>query len=783
MLSHTRCQVVGADEKTLKMLDKALAMDVPGARFAPHFKRGLWDGKRHMFSLARQTFAKGLQHHVERLLTELELDYEIVDLRKRVFPAPDISKIDAKMLKGVTLRPYQVAAARQALAAQTGILWLATNAGKTEVLCAIAKVLGDYRCLVLVHEKTLLAQTRERLALRLGTIEEHIGIIGDGRFDPKHITVATIQSLTRKTSLAKEAIIKQYLGTIKQLHVDEAHHCIIDEHTITVLRGDHEKVVSIKDVVIGDKVRAWSGESFVWRRVVNTFRYEAPDSLVRVEWSGGKLVCTEEHQVKMQDASKEAGELVVGDSVCAYSVPSLSERYSSKESRIQSQVLRGLPKNFEVSNSPSHDRVKKHSRLPEATLRSDVRKEKSDEALGCSSASEPESNRGRSEWQNAGIWPFVWKRKRATKERNNGGSMAGRVRVSAEFYIGNRPRTEQWLSESLQAGYSQRTNQAGSGSRRFESPVQEAFRRQEGQTFTDARLDSDESSGRVCAGELETHKVTSVERIRSEEAYVYDIEVEHDHNYVLSNGLVVSNSQAITWYKLVQNIDAQFRFMYSGTPFGSGNELMVEAVAGPVVAKIGNQELIGLGVSAVPTVEMIECSKPELPPSLTWQDIYKQGIVHNTYRNELIADSAAQFAKDKKSTLILIKELYHGDLISQQLKERGVKFEFVHGKLPMNMIEASKHRFEEGKIDVLLASTIFDEGVSVPAIRALIIGDGGKSPRSVLQKIGRGLRKKQGSNTLDVVDFVDLTHRILARHSQDRLAIFESQGFKFKGKK
>ncbi len=451
------------------MVDEALSVDVPGAQFQAAVRRGFWDGKRHLFAKRTNVFPSGLLSRVEELLRDLGWKVKIKDKRSKVLKTPDLSLVTDTMLKGdvergepkrITLRPYQMTAIRKGLKRQRGIFWLATNSGKTEVAAALIKVLGTHRALFLVHKQALLDQARERIARRLGTIEEHIGIIGAGQFNPKHITVATIQTLSRKMHPKKRKIIQSYFNTIGQLHVDEGHH-----------------------------------------------------------------------------------------------------------------------------------------------------------------------------------------------------------------------------------------------------------------------------------------------------------------------------SKATTWYKLINRIDAQYRFIYSGTPFGGGNGLMVEAVTGPVIHRVTNAKLIKLGVSATPTIEMIPCDKPELPTDLSWQEVYQKGIVENDDRNYLIAKRTKKFVKMKNPTMILVNHLHHGDLISQQLDALGIPYVFAHGKMPRHMQRDRVAEFENGSVSVLLASPIFDEGVDMPSIRALIVADGGKSVRAVLQKIGRGLRKKKGENALHVVDFADMTHKWLARHAQERLTIYENEGF------
>jgi superfamily II DNA or RNA helicase len=97
----------------------------------------------------------------------------------------------------------------------------------------------------------------------------------------------------------------------------------------------------------------------------------------------------------------------------------------------------------------------------------------------------------------------------------------------------------------------------------------------------------------------------------------------------------------------------------------------------------------------------------------------------------------------------------------------------------LKAIEGFLAAFEKGILPVLLTTTgLFDEGANLPAIRRLIMGDGLKSLRLVLQKCGRALRRKKGQdNTVEVYDYMDVFNEWLAGHSLERLNIYEKEGF------
>jgi superfamily II DNA or RNA helicase len=244
------------------------------------------------------------------------------------------------------------------------------------------------------------------------------------------------------------------------------------------------------------------------------------------------------------------------------------------------------------------------------------------------------------------------------------------------------------------------------------------------------------------------------------------------------------HAKATTWYSVMNLCPAQYRYILSGTPYNGESDLLVDASVGDVIYRVKNKDLIEIGWSAKPTMTFHEIDDPQIedPPGLSPLEIaqfaYKQGIVTNTVRNAKIARLAKKYARRGESTLIMVRELWHGDLISSMLSAKGVDHRFVHGQMPRPMEQAMTTQFKEGAYPVLIASSIFDEGRDVPAIRRLIVADGGKSLRAILQKVGRGLRrKKTGANVVGVDDFADYTHRYLAEHSLTRYEIYDAEGF------
>ena len=816
IISNSRCSVSfrhpdldqeakkKARTRIVNLLDDALAIEQKGSHFIPGVQQGLWDGRRHLFYKDGCTFPKGIMQRLKKLLREA--GYKVMktkDLRKKVHGEVDLDLVSETMLADVKLRPDQLRVITAALEEGCGLLHVATGGGKTADAAAIIKVLIEKRCLFLVHTKQLLRQARSEIARFLGTIEEYIGVIGDGKFDPKHITIATVQSLSRVSGQEQKKIISKYLKSIDLLILDECFPAgtMIGDKPIELIR-------------VGDVVLSFDGEKLVQKKVVRLF-VSKPRCMVRITIDGREVICTSGHPFLTSCGWLPAIALTCKDVVLCTthgvesfmrSVPNQAAWSSSSNQadlhvqEVQGGATRRTTHSREdqvplVWEEADHHLRRWQGNLQSGTQGSSLLLGSTQEVApvpgisehdGCHQSEVCLSSDDIQQSDEPPLGSEESKRKSASDgvatpgdrwQRKTDASSATVTGVSAQVAYGGGGLDQGSPSQHaglLQGRHRFDGTQDSDRSRWHEPLLSEGSRTgsEEGQVLAWTRVEGvevfeptgDGTFGGVCPDGL-----------------VYNLEVEDTHTYV-AEGFVVHNchhSSAKSFYRLVQRIDAPWRFGMSGTPFGlaDGKGLMVEAAFGPVVVKVTNKELGDLGVNARPTIRMVEVDKPMIADGVDWQSAYKEGIVHNIYRNDIIAHRAQDFAKKDFPTLILVRELQHGDNISELLRARKVKHAFVHGQMSTDEVERQKARLTEGQIHVLIASPIFGEGVDIPSVRALIVADGGQSVANVLQKIGRGLRRKADDNRLDVIDFADMTHRWLARHSQERLALYQGEGF------
>lgn len=224
---------------------------------------------------------------------------------------------------------------------------------------------------------------------------------------------------------------------------------------------------------------------------------------------------------------------------------------------------------------------------------------------------------------------------------------------------------------------------------------------------------------------------------------------------------------------------AYYKFGYSGTPWrDDGADILIESVCGDTIVEVTASELIKDGFLVQPTIHFINV--PEIGKSSNnYHSIYKEYIVDNEVRNNKIINSARKLVESGRKVLILVKTLRHGDLL---LKELGSEFvtHFVRGEV--NSVERNRVRreFTKGKIDIIIASVIFDQGIDLPALDALILAGSGKSSGRALQRLGRVIRPHKGKKDAIVIDFID-NIKYLLNHTAERIKIYRYEaGFKIK---
>jgi superfamily II DNA or RNA helicase len=229
--------------------------------------------------------------------------------------------------------------------------------------------------------------------------------------------------------------------------------------------------------------------------------------------------------------------------------------------------------------------------------------------------------------------------------------------------------------------------------------------------------------------------------------------------------------------EIYKNINPEHMYGFSGTPFRDDNsDLQINGILGEQIIDISASELIDKNLLAMPLIKFY--TVPKMSVSSTYPTVYKEYIVENSVRNDMIVRLAQELINKKYTPLVLFKQIRHGDILLEKFLEKNIKCEMLYGNDSLDRRNEVKDKLVKKEINLILASTIFDLGLDLPELNALILCGGGKSRIRALQRIGRVIRAAPGKKFAAVVDFYDQV-KFLKKHSTIRYGVYLSEpGFK-----
>jgi superfamily II DNA or RNA helicase len=139
----------------------------------------------------------------------------------------------------------------------------------------------------------------------------------------------------------------------------------------------------------------------------------------------------------------------------------------------------------------------------------------------------------------------------------------------------------------------------------------------------------------------------------------------------------------------------------------------------------------------------------------------------------LIINTAKDLISAGRKPLILFREHAHGEILADLLPA-DVRCEYVTGRDTRARRDEIRENFKNGLVDLILASVVYDQGVDLPALDALIPADSGKSTAKALQRIGRAIRGHPGKKDAYVAEFFDQAHYV-REHSYARFEIYQTE--------
>jgi len=110
--------------------------------------------------------------------------------------------------------------------------------------------------------------------------------------------------------------------------------------------------------------------------------------------------------------------------------------------------------------------------------------------------------------------------------------------------------------------------------------------------------------------------------------------------------------------------------------------------------------------------------------------------------------------KAETATLAFCCSITHADFMAEFFMDHGVAAVAVHSGDTSAPRRAAVEQLQSGAVKVVFTVDVFNEGVDIPEIGAVMMLRPTESPTIFLQQMGRGLRVTESKQSLQVIDFV-----------------------------
>jgi len=258
---------------------------------------------------------------------------------------------------------------------------------------------------------------------------------------------------------------------------------------------------------------------------------------------------------------------------------------------------------------------------------------------------------------------------------------------------------------------------------------------------------------------------------------VYNLHVEDDHNYVVESA-VVSNCHQVKNMNVLHNLltttfaNVPIRWGLTGTiPEEEYNQVSLYSAIGPIIGKLSAKELQDKGYLAKCHVNILQT---------------QDSVVYNDYQSELkylvtSRDRLGWLAKkiqeisETGNTLVLIDRIETGEILHELIDGST----FISGQMKSTKRKEAYKEINLADNAIMIATYgTTSTGISINRIFNLVLVEPGKSFVRVIQSIGRGLRKADDKDAVEIFD-ISSKCKFSNRHLLKRKKFYDSVEYPF----
>lgn len=218
------------------------------------------------------------------------------------------------------------------------------------------------------------------------------------------------------------------------------------------------------------------------------------------------------------------------------------------------------------------------------------------------------------------------------------------------------------------------------------------------------------------------------------------------------------------------------RWGLTGTiPKEDSDKVTLLSTLGPVINKIAAKDLQDLGVLANCNVNIMQ-----VQDTVEYKNYQEELTYLTTNKNRL--DYIANFIQELSATgntLVLVDRVKCGEMLVERLPGSS----FVSGAMKTN---DRKDQYDEVKTadNKIIVATygVAAVGINIPRIFNLVLIEPGKSFVRVIQSIGRGIRRAEDKDSVEIWDLTS-SAKFSRRHMATRKKYYDEAGYPYKVQK
>jgi len=135
--------------------------------------------------------------------------------------------------------------------------------------------------------------------------------------------------------------------------------------------------------------------------------------------------------------------------------------------------------------------------------------------------------------------------------------------------------------------------------------------------------------------------------------------------------------------------------------------------------------------------------------------------------------------QNMEQVLVFTSSVHKADMVTDKLNANGIKALAMHSKKSQGAREQALLKFQNGVVQVLVATDLMGRGIDIPFLPYVINYELPRSPKDYIHRIGRTGRAEQAGTAISFVTAEDAHHfNVIQKKMKKRLELLDSDGLK-----